>query len=76
MTCIIAALLYIFSISDLKYVKVAVIFNGQTNLTYCCELDEYSSGQCETDTTVWPGEEAVLVCKIFYWSHVVTCMPI
>lgn len=41
----------------LEAVPVAVVLQGQTNLTYLCESSSNEMSQCETDDSVWPGKE-------------------
>ena len=61
-----------FSISDLKLVKIAVIFHCHTNLTYCCGLDNCPSSHCETDASVWQGKTHTHMKNIYFdliFSH-------
>lgn len=47
----------------LETVPVAVVLQGQNNLTYLCESCSSDTTQCETDDSVWPGKEIYLYLR-------------
>jgi len=57
----------------LEAVPVAVVLQGQTNLTYLCESSEMT---CETDDSVWPGREMystyTYICIFAYMCYNLT----